>query len=82
MPYGAPSQRDASENSNLTLMFLSRALTTRAQPITPRAAPFHSLPKTLSTCSSSELQHMTALQKGSPADWTAGNTEFGHFICK
>lgn len=44
----------------------SRALTTPALPITQRAAPCHFHPRTLSTCSSSESQHMTALQKGPP----------------
>lgn len=75
MPCGAPGRRDASEDSDLTVVFLCRALTTRAQPITQRAAPFHCHPRTLSTCSSSESQHATALQKGSPAGWMAGKTE-------
>lgn len=46
-----------------TVMFLSRALTTRAQPITQRAAPFPSHPRTLSTCSSSESQLGTTLRR-------------------
>lgn len=82
IPQGTTSQWDAGENAHLTMMFLSRAPITRAQPITQRAVPFHFHPRTLSTCSSSESQHMTALQKGSPDDWMVGNPEFGHFICK
>lgn len=50
--------------ANTVTFFPGRALTTHARPTTQRAAPFHSLPRTLSTCSSSESQHMTALQKG------------------
>lgn len=62
-------------SANTVTFFPGRALTTRAQPITRRAAPFHFHPRTLSTCSSSESQPVTALQRGSPADWMVGKTE-------
>lgn len=63
MPRGAKTQCDTSGNSKLTIVCLSRALTIPAQPTTQRAAPFHFHPRTLSTCSSSESQHMTTLQQ-------------------